>query len=59
MGERRDVYRFVVRKCERRRPLGRLKRRCGHNIRMDLQDVGFGLWNVSSWLRIGPVGGFL
>jgi hypothetical protein len=57
--ERRDVYRFVVRKRARRSPVGRLRRRWGYNIRMDLQDVGVGLWNVFSWLRIGTGGGLL
>jgi hypothetical protein len=29
------------------------------NIKMDLQDVGVGLWTVSSWIRIGTGGGQL
>jgi len=42
MGEERGVYRVLVGKPERRRPLGRLKRRRVDNIRTDFQDVGCG-----------------
>jgi len=39
MGEERGVYRFLVGKPERRRPLGRPRRRWADNIRTDLQEV--------------------
>jgi len=42
MGEGRGVYRVLVRKPEGRRPLGRPRRRCEDNIRMDLWEVGYG-----------------
>jgi hypothetical protein len=42
MGEEREVYRVLVRKPERRRPLGRPRRRWVDNSRMDLQEVGCG-----------------
>jgi len=42
MGEERGVYRVLVRKPERKRPLGRPRRRWVGNIRMDLQEVGCG-----------------
>ena len=42
MGEERGVYRVLVGKLERRRPLGRPRRRWVDNIRTDLQDVGCG-----------------
>ena len=42
MGEERGVYRFLVGKPEGKRPLGRPRRRCVDNIRMDLQEVGCG-----------------
>jgi hypothetical protein len=29
------------------------------NIKMDVQQVGFGEWNGSSWLRIRTIGGDL
>jgi len=31
----------------------------GDNIKMDLQEVGCGVWTGSSWLRIGKGGGHL
>jgi len=42
IGEERGVYRFSVWKLEGRRLLGRPRRRCVDNIRMDLQEVGCG-----------------
>ena len=42
MGEERVVYRVLVGKPEGKKPLGRSKRRCLDNIRMDLQEVGCG-----------------
>jgi len=40
MGEERGAYRVLVGKPEEKRPLGRPRRRCVDNIRMDLQEVG-------------------
>jgi len=40
MGEERVVYRVLVGKPEGKRPLGRPRRRCVDNIRLDLQEVG-------------------
>ena len=42
MGEERGVYRVWMGKPERKRPLGRPKRRWVDNIRMDLQEVECG-----------------
>ena len=42
MGEERGVYRLLVGKPEGTRPLGRPRRRWVDNIRMDLQEVGYG-----------------
>jgi len=42
MGERRGVYRFSVGKSERKKPLGRPRRRWEDNIKMDLQEVEWG-----------------
>jgi hypothetical protein len=39
MGERRGVNRGLVGKPERKRPLGRPRRRWEDNIKMDLQEV--------------------
>ena len=42
VGEERGVYRVLVGKPKGKRPLGRPRRRCVDNIRMDLQEVGCG-----------------
>ena len=42
MRERRGVYRVLVRKPERKRPLGRPRRRWEDSMKMDLQEVGCG-----------------
>ena len=42
MGEERGVYRVLVVKPERKRPLGRPRRRWVDKIRMDLHEVGCG-----------------
>jgi hypothetical protein len=42
VGERKDVYRVLVGKRERRSPHGRPRQRWDHNIKMDLTDVGGG-----------------
>jgi hypothetical protein len=42
MGERRGVYRVMLRKPEGKRPLGRPRRRWEDNIKMDLVEVGCG-----------------
>ena len=42
IGERRGVYRVLVGKPERKRALGRPRRRWEDNIKMDLQEVGCG-----------------
>jgi hypothetical protein len=43
MGERRGVYRVLVGKLEGKRPLERPRRRWEDNIKMDLQEVGYGM----------------
>ena len=40
LGEGRVVHRVLVRKPERKRPLGRPRRKWEDNIKMDLQEVG-------------------
>jgi len=59
MGEKGGVYRALVGKPEGKRPLGRPRRRWEDNIKMDLQEVGCGVWTGSRWLRIGTGGGRL
>jgi hypothetical protein len=40
MGEKRNVYRLLVRKPEGKRPLGRSIRKWMDNIKMDLLEIG-------------------
>ena len=42
MGEDRVVHRVLVGKPEGKRPLGRPRRRWKDNIKMNLQEVGYG-----------------
>jgi hypothetical protein len=49
MGEDRDVHMVLVGKPERKRPLGRLRRRWEGNIKTDLQEVGGGR---GDWLEL-------
>jgi hypothetical protein len=41
-GERRGLFRVLVGKPEGKRQLGRPKRKWGHNIKIDLQEVECG-----------------
>jgi hypothetical protein len=59
MDEEREVYRVLMGKPEGRRPLGRPRSRCVDNIKMDLQEVGCGIWTGFGWTRIETVGGHL
>jgi hypothetical protein len=42
MGERRGVYRVLMRTPEGKRPLGRPRHRWEDNIKMDFKEVGCG-----------------
>jgi len=42
MGKRRGVYRFLAGKPEGKRPFGRPSHKWEDNIKMDLQEVGWG-----------------
>jgi hypothetical protein len=59
MGEGRNVYTVLVGKPEGKRPLERPRRRWEDGIKMDLREIGCGVWSGFSWLRIGTVGGLL
>jgi hypothetical protein len=59
MGEKRNVYRLLVRKPEGKRPLGRPTRRCIDKIKMCLLEIGFVLWIGLVWLRTGTGGELL
>jgi hypothetical protein len=56
---RENCTRFLVRKPEGKRPLGRPRRRWEVGIRMDLREIGLGLLIGFEWLRIGTGGGLL
>jgi hypothetical protein len=49
MGERRGAYRALVGKPEGRRLLGRARRRWDDNLKMDLQEVG---WGGMYWINL-------
>jgi hypothetical protein len=59
MGEARNVYRVLVGKLEGKRPLGRPRRRGEDGIKMDLGEIGWGVWSGFTWVRIGTIGGLL
>jgi len=60
MGERRGAYRFLVGKPEGKRKLVRPMHRWEDNIKMDLDEVGWGgTWTGLIWFRIGTDGGHL
>jgi hypothetical protein len=44
MGEEKKVYKALVGKPEVKRPLGRPRRRREDGIRMDLREIGWGVW---------------
>jgi hypothetical protein len=54
MGEVRGAYNILVGRPEGRRPLGRPRRGCEDNIKMDLGEIGFG--NVD-WIHLAQDGG--
>jgi hypothetical protein len=58
-GEMRYRYQILVGKLEGRRPLGKPRCRWEDNIKMNLREIGFGLWIGFIWLRIGTCGRFL
>jgi hypothetical protein len=59
MGEGRGAYRILMERPEGRRPLGRPRCRWEDNIKIDLQEVGWGTWTGLIWLRIGTGGGLM
>jgi hypothetical protein len=53
-GEERGVYRVLVGKPEEKRPLGRHRRRWENDIRLDIQEVGYGSMD---WIGLAQVRG--
>jgi hypothetical protein len=49
MGETRNAYNILFGKAERKKLLGRSRRRWEDNIRMDLREIG---WEVVDWIHL-------
>jgi hypothetical protein len=49
MWAKRNTYRILVGKPERKRPLGKPTRRCVDNIKMDLGEIG---WDGMDWIAV-------
>jgi hypothetical protein len=49
MGEKQNAYRILVGKPEGRRQLGRPRRRCVDNIKIDLREIG---WDGVDWIDL-------
>jgi hypothetical protein len=49
MGKMRNVYKILDDKPERKRPVGRPRRRYEDNIRMDLREIE---WEVVDWSHL-------
>jgi hypothetical protein len=59
IGEGRNVYRVLVGKPKGRSPQERPRHRWECGIKMDLREIGWGVWSGFTWLRIVTVGGLL
>jgi hypothetical protein len=57
MGEERKVYKVLVGEPERKKPLGRPRRRWENEITMDLREIGWGCGLDSTGSGYGPVAG--
>jgi hypothetical protein len=49
MGEGRGVYRVLVARSKRNRPLGRPRHRWEDNIKMDLREIGI---DEANWIQL-------
>jgi hypothetical protein len=49
MGEKRNAYTILMGKPEGKGPLGRPRRRWKYNIKIDLEDIG---WGVMDWIDL-------
>jgi hypothetical protein len=59
MGEVRGAYNILFGRAEGRTQLGRPRRKWEDNIKMDLMEIGLGVWIRFIGLSIGKVGGLL
>jgi hypothetical protein len=46
-------------KARKKKPLGRPRRRWEDGMKMDLGEIGWGVWSGFTWLRIGIAGQLL
>jgi hypothetical protein len=58
MGEERKLYSFGG-KARRKIPPEISRRRWEDGMKMDLREIGWGVWSGFTWLRIGTGGGLL
>jgi hypothetical protein len=49
MGEERNVYKVLIGKPEKKRPLGRPRHRWEDGMRMDLREIG---WGSVEWIQL-------
>ena len=56
-GDNRDEYKILVGNLQGKRSIGRPQRRWKYTIKMDLQEVGWGIDWI--WLMIGTGGGLV
>jgi len=59
MEEMGNAYKILVKKSERKRPLGRSSRRWEDIIKIDLMEMGGKVRTGLIWLRMGTSGGLL
>jgi hypothetical protein len=59
MVEGRNVYTVLVGKPEGKRQLERPRIRWEDGVKMDLREIGWGVWSEFTWLRIKIIGGLL
>jgi hypothetical protein len=59
VGEEKKVYKVLVGKPDRKKPLGRPRRKWENGIRLDLTEIGSGMWIGFDWLSIGTGGELL
>jgi hypothetical protein len=50
MEEKRNAHKILVGKSEGKRPLGRPRRRCMDNIKVDFREIG---WGGMNWIYMG------
>jgi hypothetical protein len=59
VGEERKVFKVLVGKSKGKRAHGKPRHRWVDGIRMDITEIGWGVWSGFSWPRIGTGGGLL